>query len=176
MAQAYARIKAAIQAAVDVGTDVLDKISLGTPGSKILYPTGATVPLQMTWDTGGVWSNPSGNIIDWVLRYIGIDFDRALPLWAEISTNPTLVAPTITSSTGFASVTKDEVNDSLTLTLTTPYANGYFFATGGVDNLAAIPLMFNRVPGGFSVTFRSHAGLTVTINKLTVSVFCCGQA
>lgn len=176
MAQAYARIKAAIQAAVDLGTNLLDKISLGTPGSKVLYPTGPTNPLQITWDTGGVWSNTSGNIIDWVLSYIGKEHDRALPIWAEVHTDGAAVAPSITADTGFASVAKNEVTDTITLTLSTAYANSNYFIWAYIYNAGSLTIVNLQAVGEFTLSFVDHAGVTLDINNRDIQIFCSGQA
>lgn len=122
MAQAYSRFSAAVKAVADAASDLLQKIALGTPGSKIQYPPvgdADTQEFSEARDTGQLWD---GLIIPLLLEKIGAEFDRAHSVWAVIQAKGIGSPPAILAGSGVTSASKGGVPAVMQINLDPAYA------------------------------------------------------
>lgn len=176
MAVAGARITAFLKTVADASADLLMKIAYGTPGSEVMYPE-STPDNQTTTraqDTGELYSSV---VIPGLIAQVGAEMDRAACIWAWVQTNGAGVAPTIpVGHTNVASASKNEVADTLQITLSPAYVSGYF-CTMTVAQPGSIYIPVNTLidSAHFAFAFYDEAGSVLNINDLTVLVFACGQ-
>lgn len=177
MAVAYARIKLAIETAIDAGSDLLKKVLLGTPGSYVQYPE-PTVENQWVTnsrETGGIWE---GDLIPTLFTYLGSELDMAACIWAKIETNGVGQAPTFLGQhTNVTSASKDEVANTVTVSLSPAYVDADSYICWGcqVGGSFAIPRIAVQGASSFAVQFTDGAGVPVGINSRTLLIFACGQ-
>jgi len=120
-------LKTAIQATADVA-GTLDKITLGSTGSLAKYPTGDSTP-QFQLQTGSAWLG-SPSIVQYIVNAIGTELDTYHICWGFITTNAAGIDPTLQANKGVTSLGKNAALDTITVTLTNPYTNNYYFAIG----------------------------------------------
>lgn len=174
MSRAYSVVKLAIQTLIDLGTDVLDKIALGTPGTSLQYPTTTGGKPKQVFSVGGIWAGASGNPWIPILQALCGQLDRDYCTWTDIATEAAGIAPTIWATSGVSGVTKDEINNELTFTFTTAYLNVNYFVSSKVYSTPTMEVISGQGTGSVTVQFRDHANAIVGINKINVTLFTCG--
>jgi len=166
-------VRASIRAAADL-VGALHKISLGTPGTKVKYPTSISQP-QFQLDSGGAWSAPP-SIVQYVLDHVGAELDLAHATWAYITTNATGIAPTIQAARGVGASSKNEATDVLSVALSTSYINNYYFASGLVDGATPyICGVITKTSGAYDLRFFDAAGAAIDINNRSVVCLSVGR-
>lgn len=174
MATIYDRLVAALKATADAGSDALQKILYGTPGSYVQYPTAdPTDEESQTYDTGRYWS---GSDLPPLLTEIGAELDRAMLAWGYINTNATGVAPTVVAGSFISSATKNEGSKRVTVNFSPEFANANYFVTAQLYlGLAALPDVQSQAVGNAVLRWYDDAGAAIDVNNLVVLVLACGQ-
>lgn len=165
------RIIDAIQAFAEAGDDS-DKIGAGDPtGLAIAFPGAGSFKRGLTWlreRTG------TPGFIDFLIEAIGDEHDRAAIAHANITTNATTVAPTLTHNIGFSGVSKNEGNSTLTLTLDPVYDNTGYFVWGFIFGLFSVQLLSSQGTSSFTLRFQDAAGVNIGINGRSVRMLTVG--
>lgn len=161
MAYLYAALKAAVQAGADA-LGRLPKIALGTLG-EMEWPTSGHG--KKVRDTGQLWATGESPI-DIILKYLCLELDRAPIAWALIMTNQAGVPPTLLGHSWVTGVTKDELNDQITVTWSPAFltATDYVVFSNTVTT-PGCPEYSNRLANSTTIDFVSPiTGLAIGIN------------
>ena len=175
MAAGYARIRDTIRSYTD-GLGSIARIVLGTPGAFVQYPAPTTSSGESkSRATGAAWT---GYIVPYILMWIGADIDSIWAPWAHVYTNKTGVPPTINDHTGIASVSKDEVLNTITVTLNPSMVNNRYAIVARPEGAVLIDEVLTINPGDFTLRFNNTAAPPVvqTINDRMVMIQVRGQA
>lgn len=182
MASAYDRIKAAIQAAADGASDLLQTVLLGTPGSQVVYPSDSVEDedVAQTVDTGGYWD---GQFLPPVLQQVGAELDQALNIgsvaWAFINTGGAGGSPTVANSGRVSGATKNEPSDYIEVTFDPGFDSAAYFVSANV--FGPFSLAYDKIIVMSSNTVQIQmidpsTMLAMDINNLSIMVLACGNA
>jgi hypothetical protein len=124
---AYDRVKAALQAAGDAGSDLL-RLVIGDPtGADLEWPQDQDY--RETFDPGQMWQSDS-IVMPLVIEKLCDELDRVdnEQPWAYIDTQPGGQAPILRAERGVASAVKSIIDSpqSLTITLDNSYNGAYW--------------------------------------------------
>lgn len=178
MAQSYARIAAAIKAAVDAGSNAVQKFILGTPGSKVMLPP-ITDPdmaeLSSSHDTGTMWG---GNTIPLLLTHVGADIDGAGISWAHLETQGAGSPVLIKAGRNVTSAVKNTAAnpDVLTITMSPGFTSSYWCPIIAVFNRTAFSKITIMNATQVQVSFLNHDGISdLGVDSQTVFFVGVGQ-
>lgn len=169
MAQAYDRIKAAIQNAADsIGS--LTKIVLGDPdGTTLKYPEE---PWGRIYSVGALWGTI---VIPQILAKVGAEIDRCGACWCQVDTKATGQSPAYEDKEGFDTVTKTEISDRLNLTLDPAFSNTYYHVSATCLEENFNCRVTKTSASAFYLVFHDMDGNNVTINDRKISIACFGS-
>lgn len=171
MAAGYSRLRAALRATADA-LGGLFKIVLGTPGSYVQYPAAGT-PESEARETGSAWV---GYLLPFLLAEIGKDIDSVWAPWCHTWTNTAGNPPNINDHTGIASVTKDEVANTITVTLSPVMVNNRYTVVARVENQVFVDEVTAISASSFTIRFSDTAAAVQNINNRMVMIQIRGQA
>lgn len=171
MSYAYAALKVALQAAADI-LGRAAQVALGSP-DEVEYPTYGLS--RATRDTGQMWATGESPV-DLVLQGLGAEFDRAAVAWAMVKTQAAGVPPTISAQSRIANVSKDEVNDQITVTFAVPFLSSEGIVPWAFPSIVAgCPRLVGINTGQMTLEFIDPVtGLKLGINSRNIRLFAIG--
>lgn len=179
----YDDIVAYLKTAADAGSDKLEKLIWGTPGTQLYYPddTVEDMELNKALDVGSAWA---GQVFPPLIEAIAasIDGGGAAGLrmaHCALTTNADGVAPTLQNAVGVSGVTKTSASDYITVSFDPAFDDARYFvwAHFRVED-TPVPTMSwpgNMAAGSTRIYFYDADGVLLDIDGRNVSLTAVGM-